>query len=130
MLQITSLSVTDRRRLQNQKKLFRKKISQGEPYFSLKVTSVRLADFDQTIQEIQRLLSRNKGIFLGPLFSKTRLRIPTRKSAIGTGSETWDRWVSHLYKANYRVSLQGGFIAEVSKKTFPETVAISIDLKS
>lgn len=117
-------------RLTVQKKILQKKILQGEPYFSIKIVSSNLEDFDTTVQTIQHLLLTNRSVFLGPLFSKSRLKIPTRKSPIGTGSETWDRWVSFLFKAHYKVNLQGPFIAEVSKKKFPETVGVSIDLKT
>lgn len=87
--------------------------------------------FFKIIEKLKKKLILEKVVFSGPIyFPIKKLKIATRKSPCGEGSETWDHWIMKIYKVLFRIFIIKKPLGELIKKLeIPEGIKIKIKIR-
>ena len=98
---------------------------------TIEITGNKKEEFFQIVNQIRSFLKDNRVFFSGPIFFPIKkLKINTRSSPDGEGSEKWDKWIMKIYKVIFQVKTIGVSLGKILKKIhFYETVKIKVKIK-
>ncbi len=95
----------------------------------IKLTSYDQKKLDKVCDTILRIADRTGAKHSGkiPLPTK-RLKVPTRKSPCGGGTETYEKWEMRIHKRIIDIKSDDRTLRHIMKVDMPEEVHIEIDL--
>ena len=95
----------------------------------IKLESKSVSELDQVCSQI-RDISKKTGVALkGPVPLPTkRLRISTRKTPCGDGSDTYEKWELRVHKRLIEIDADDRVLREVMRIKFPYSVHIEMTL--
>ncbi|GIU71422.1 MAG: 30S ribosomal protein S10 [Candidatus Nitrosocaldaceae archaeon] len=96
----------------------------------VKLTSTDLKKLDEVCEEIL-MIGEKTGVKLRgpqPLPTK-RLRVVTRKSPCGNGTETWDKWEMRVHRRVIDLSADDRAMKQLMRLKVPNEVYIEVSLK-
>ena len=95
----------------------------------IKLSSTEPNDLNIICSEIRDIANKAGVKVKGPIPLPTkRLKIPTRKSPCGEGTNTWDRWEMRIHKRLIDVDPNERFLKRLMRIKTPEEVYIEIEL--
>ena len=97
----------------------------------IRLSSTQLHALKAVCEQIESVC-KNQGIRkLGPIPLPTKkLRVTTRKSPDGEGTETWDRWEMRIHKRLIDLDASDRALRQLMRINVPDGVHIEIVLKS
>jgi small subunit ribosomal protein S10 len=89
----------------------------------------RVKDLQEVCNQIKEIAERTEVSFSGPIPMPTKkLRITTRKSPDGEGTETWERWEMRIHKRVIDVDADERSLRQIMRVQVPDGVHIEIEL--
>ncbi len=96
----------------------------------IKLESQKCEDVEDVCAQIKEVCSKSGVEFKGPIPLPTkRLKISTRKTPCGDGSDTYERWEMRIYKRLIEISADDRVLREVMRIKIPDTVHVEMVLK-
>ncbi len=97
----------------------------------VKLTSTSCEKIDNLAKEIVEIARKYHAEVSGPIPLPTKkLRITTRKSPDGEGSETWERWEMRVHKRLIDIGQNERALRQIMRVHVPEGVNIEVELMS
>lgn len=95
----------------------------------IRLESQECTDLDAVCAQI-RDIARRTGVELrGPIPLPTKkLRISTRKTPCGDGSDTYEKWEMRIHKRLIEIKADDRVLREVMRIKFPDTVHVEMTL--
>ena len=95
----------------------------------IRLESQECTDLDGVCNQI-RDIARRTGVELkGPIPLPTKkLRISTRKTPCGDGSDTYEKWEMRIHKRLIEIKADDRVLREVMRIKFPDTVHVEMTL--
>ena len=95
----------------------------------IRLESQECTDLDSVCNQI-RDIARRTGVELrGPIPLPTKkLRISTRKTPCGDGSDTYEKWEMRIHKRLIEIKADDRVLREVMRIKFPDTVHVEMTL--
>ena len=91
--------------------------------------SASLSDLKKVTKEISDVVEKTQDKMYGPVRLPTkRLRITTRKSPCGEGTNTWEHYRMDIHKRIIDVLAQDRSMLLIMKIKIPESVIVEIEL--
>jgi small subunit ribosomal protein S10 len=96
----------------------------------IKLTSINLDDLNEIVNTILSIAKKQGIVVRGPIPLPTkRLRIVTRRSPCGNGTETYDKFEMRVYKRLIDVPVDERFLHNIIRLQVPRSVNIEIKMK-
>lgn len=96
----------------------------------IKLSSVNHSKLDKLVDGIKAMAEKQGTIVKGPIPLPTKkLRISTRKSPCGDGSETYEKWEMRIHKRVLDLSVNERALRNIMRIQIPDGIHIEIDLK-
>jgi small subunit ribosomal protein S10 len=96
----------------------------------IKLTSINLDDLNEIVNTILSIAKKQGIVVRGPIPLPTkRLRIVTRRSPCGNGTETYDKFEMRIYKRLIDVPVDERFLHNIIRLQVPRSVNIEIKMK-
>ena len=95
----------------------------------VKLTSTDLKKLDAVCEEIKAIGEKTGAKLRGPQPLPTkRLRVVTRKSPCGNGTETWDKWEMRVHRRIIDLSADDRVMKQLMRLKVPDEVYIEVSL--
>lgn len=95
----------------------------------VRLMSANLDDLKKVQNEIAEVVEKTQDKMFGPIRLPTkRLRITTRKSPCGEGTNTWEHYTMKIHKRIIDVLAQDRSMLLIMKIKIPESVIVEIEL--
>ena len=95
----------------------------------IRLTSIDYRKLDQVCREIKEISEKVGVKISGPIPLPTKkIRVPTRKSPCGEGTNTWDRWELRIHKRLIEVEANERLMKRIMRIQVPDDVYIEISL--
>ena len=95
----------------------------------VKLTSTDLKKLDAVCQEIKAIGEKTGAKLRGPQPLPTkRLKVVTRKSPCGNGTETWDKWEMRIHRRIIDLSADDRVMKQLMRLKVPDEVYIEVSL--
>ena len=95
----------------------------------VRLMSASLPDLKKVSEEIATVVEKTQDKMYGPIRLPTkRLRITTRKSPCGEGTNTWEHYRMDIHKRIIDVLAQDRSMLLIMKIKIPESVIVEIEL--
>ncbi len=95
----------------------------------IRLLSAVLPDLDKVTSEIRDISEKTGAKMYGPVPLPTKhLRITTRKSPCGEGTNTWEHYEMRIHKRLIDVTAQDRLMALIMKIRIPESVLVEIEI--
>ena len=95
----------------------------------IRLTSIDYRKLDQVCREIKEISEKVGVKISGPIPLPTKkIRVPTRKSPCGEGTNTWDRWELRIHKRLIEVEANESLMKRIMRIQVPDDVYIEISL--
>jgi small subunit ribosomal protein S10 len=96
----------------------------------IKLSSTNHKELDEVCRQIKQIAEKTGVDISGPIPLPTKvLRIVTRKSPDGEGSETFDRWSMRIHKRLIDIEADERTLRHIMKVKIPDSVQIEIQFK-
>lgn len=96
----------------------------------IKLESQNINDVDDVCTQIKDVCSKSGVEFKGPIPLPTkRLKISTRRTPCGDGSDTYEKWEMRIYKRLIEMSADDRVLREVMRIKIPDSVHVEMALK-
>lgn len=97
---------------------------------TVKLTGPDFKKLDSVCTQIKDICKRTGAKISGPVPLPTKkLKIPTRKSPCGDGSETYEHWEMRIHKRLINIETNERTLRQVMRVRVPDRVMIEIELK-
>ncbi len=88
-----------------------------------------IQEVEDVVKQIVSVADKTKAKYSGPVPLPTKkLRITTRKSPDGEGTETWERWEMRIHKRIIDVDADERSLRQIMRVQVPDGVHIEIEL--
>lgn len=95
----------------------------------VRLMSANLSDLQKVSDEIAQVVEKTQDKMYGPIRLPTkRLRLTTRKSPCGEGTNTWEHYEMRIHKRIIDVLAQDRSMLLIMKIKIPESVIVEIEL--
>ncbi|MBD3353040.1 MAG: 30S ribosomal protein S10 [Candidatus Lokiarchaeota archaeon] len=95
----------------------------------MRLLSANLSDIEQVCQEVRRVTEQTGVKMAGPIPLPTKhLRIATRKSPCGEGTNTWEHYEMRIHKRLIDVAAKDQSMVLIMKIRIPESVLVEIEI--
>ncbi len=96
----------------------------------IKLHCTDVKELNRLTSEIARIAQKAKTKIRGPIALPTRrLRITTRKSPCGEGTETWEHYELRIHKRLVDIPVDDRTMRDIVKLHVPRNVNVEIELK-
>jgi small subunit ribosomal protein S10 len=96
----------------------------------IRLSSTDTAKLNEVCSQVQTIVSRTGVHMSGPIPLPTKvLKVPTRKSPCGEGTETWDHWQMRIHKRLIDLEADERTMRQIMRIRVPDEVFIEITLK-
>ena len=86
-------------------------------------------ELEDVCQQILDVTKKTKAKYSGPVTMPTRrMKVTTRKSPDGEGSETWERWEMRIHKRIIDIDADERSLRQIMRIQVPDGVHIEIEL--
>ncbi|MBN3037451.1 MAG: 30S ribosomal protein S10 [Candidatus Diapherotrites archaeon] len=97
---------------------------------TVKLTGPDYKKLDDVCAQIKDICKRTGAKVSGPIPLPTKkLKIPTRRSPCGDGSETFEQWEMRIHKRLLNIETDERTLRQVMRVQVPDQVSIEIELK-
>lgn len=88
-----------------------------------------IREVEDVVKQIVGVTDKTKAKYSGPIPLPTKkLKITTRKSSDGEGTETWERWETRIHKRIIDVDADERSLRQIMRVQVPDGVHIEIEL--
>ncbi|MDP3742141.1 MAG: 30S ribosomal protein S10 [Candidatus Micrarchaeota archaeon] len=95
----------------------------------IKLESQNVSELDEVCSQIREITKRAGVALRGPIPLPTKhLKISTRKTPCGDGSDTYEKWELRIHKRLMEIDADDRVLREVMRMKFPYTVHIEMTL--
>ncbi len=93
----------------------------------IKLASTDLKKLDEVCSEIKDIAEKTGIKVSGPIFLPTKkLKVVTRKSPCGEGSETFDKWIMKIHKRLFYITADERFVRRLMRVRIPDDVYVEV----
>jgi small subunit ribosomal protein S10 len=93
----------------------------------IKLASTDLKKLEEVCSEIKDIAEKTGVKVSGPIFLPTKkLKVVTRKSPCGEGSETFDKWVMKIHKRLFYITADERFVRRLMRVRIPDDVYVEV----
>lgn len=93
----------------------------------IKLASTDLKKLEAVCNEIKDIAEKTGVKVSGPVFLPTKkLKVVTRKSPCGEGSETYDKWVMKIHKRLFYITADERFVRRLMRVRIPDDVYVEV----
>jgi small subunit ribosomal protein S10 len=93
----------------------------------IKLASTDLKKLDEVCSEIKDIAEKTGVKVSGPIFLPTKkLKVVTRKSPCGEGSETFDKWIMKIHKRLFYITADERFVRRLMRVRIPDDVYVEV----
>lgn len=97
----------------------------------IKLVSTEIRDLEEVCRQIKEMGEKLGVRVKGPIPLPTKkLKVVTRKSPSGQGTETFDRWELRIYRRVIDIDANERTMAQLTRIRIPSTVNIELRLRS
>jgi len=96
----------------------------------IKLVSININDLNEVVNTLLEIAKKQGIVVKGPIPLPTkRLRVVTRKSPCGDGTETYDKFEMRVYRRLLDVPADERFLHNIIRLQIPRSVNIEIKMK-
>ena len=97
----------------------------------IRLMSTDIAELKRMTDEMKMIAKRTGVRLRGPVFLPTkRLRVTTRKSPCGEGSNTWETYEMRIHKRLIDIGADEKTMRQIMRLNVPRTIFVEIELGS
>ena len=95
----------------------------------IRLNSSNIASLEKVMNDVHRVVKKTGVKMYGPVPLPTKhLKIPTRKSPCGEGTQTWEHYEMRIHKRLIDIMADDRSMMLIMKIMFPEDVLVEIEL--